>query len=242
MSIKVDSHIAEAISKFINEQGMTQSRLAEKLGVTNASLTKWRRVGNGITSQKWLKLFPLIEKYLPKERFYTDDAGKRQYSSTVETASGYYFESKYTPMMVPLANPEQLEKLNTKIESVTQFGQRMSLPTVECRPKFRGQTEILAVSIEGNEYSPILPAGTTLFICTTLLPQNEGLVVAKPTSGKSVFVGRFIWAKEGRGKPSVRLISVNGHDTLMTLAEDKVDESLSWIFPVVHYEVITYQQ
>ena len=239
MDIKVDSYISEAIDRLIEDQGITLTTLAEKTGVSSASITKWRRVGSGITSQKWQRLFALIQKYLPPERIYINDAGQPQYSSAVQRVSGYFFEPKFIPQSVPLLALDKLRDINPKIETASQLGTRLQLPTAEYRPKHPNISDVIAIEITDNFLAPVLPAGAVLFVTPNVIPKTECLVVAMGRGNdKSPVVGIFY-----RSPDRVVMIEsiVLGGGALLHANEQDVDSVFAWILPVLHYEVIAYK-
>lgn len=235
--MKVDSNIVSAIETYLSENHVGYLAFSQRLGVSPAAITKWRKVGSGITQTRWKELFPLIRKYLPKDRIYLDDAGKEQYSSNSAKQSAYFFEPKYIPMMVPAVTLEQLSEYSDVLESVTQFGARVKAPMLEYRPKHANKSGVLAVKINTNDMAPILPKGTTLFVCTGERPSDAGLVVAMPVGGKPI-IGRYTRDGErfsiqeiGTQKPSGKGISGKIKDARSTI---------TWAFPVLYYEVITF--
>jgi transcriptional regulator with XRE-family HTH domain len=240
MAIKVDSNIVSAINKLVDSQGITLTGLAERLGVSSSTLTKWRRVGCGITEGKWAKLFALIRDYLPEERIYIDDAGKPQYSSTVQRVSSYFFEPKFVPQTVPLFELRQLTELNLKIETATQFGTRTGLDMVEYRPRHALMTDVIAVIIRDDDLAPVLPNGTMLFVCTGQVPKNGGIVICWRQGAKKPLVGRYA---RNSGRVTVSsLLDFKGEDKpLVQAAEADVDEAFAWIMTVLNYEVIVFK-
>lgn len=231
--MKVDSHIVRAIDKFIADNGMSYEDFARKQGVSCASITKWRKVGNGITAKRWEKLFPLLKKYLPADRIFINDAQREQYSSVAAKQSSYVFEPKYIPLMVPVFSMKQIATYDDMLESVTQFGVRLKAKTAEYRPKHKEKSSVFAVSLTDNALAPVFPAKTTLFVCGGERAENGGLVLAL-TAGKKAILGTY-----KRQGDKFAVISADGK----TAAEGKVADAkklLTWIFPVLYYEVVTF--
>ena len=135
--MKIDSHIVAAIDKYIEDHGITYEEFAHRQGVSCAAITKWRKVGNGMTANRWTKLFPLLQKYLPQDRIFIDDAQKEQYSSAAANQSSYVFEPKYVPLMVPVFSLDQISTDDDTLESVTQLGARLKAKKAEYRPKHK---------------------------------------------------------------------------------------------------------
>ena len=80
----VDSHISEAIEKYLKANKIPAKELCKTLDISEPAFVKWRRPGKGILPRNWGVLFPLIKPYLPKSRFYIDERGEECYSSLLE--------------------------------------------------------------------------------------------------------------------------------------------------------------
>lgn len=233
--MKIDSHIVRAIDQFIDENGISYEEFARQQGVSCASITKWRKVGNGMTAKRWAKLFPVIRKYLPQDRIFIDDAQKEQYSSAAAKQSSYVFEPKYIPLMVPVFSLEQLANYDDTLESVMQLGIRLKAKQAEYRPKHKEKSSVFAVEITDNALAPVFPAKTTLFACAGERPVSGGLAVALPVGGK-VILGTYTQ----RGG-SFSVVSADGNPEAKV--KGKVSDAkklITWIFPVLYYEVVTF--
>ena len=189
--MKVDSEISRAVERYLHENELTYEEFSRRMGVSPASITKWRKVGNGITSIKWAALFPLIKKYLPEDRIFIDDSGKEQYSSATEHQSSYVFEPKYLPQMVPIFQLDSLKGFDNTLESVIQFAKKNSSGLSEYRPKHSNISGVFAVDIDDNSLAPVIPAKTRIFACTSEKPHNNGLVIANPASADVAIIGRY---------------------------------------------------
>lgn len=233
-TMKVDSHIVNAIESYLSEHQIGYVAFAEQLGVSAAAVTKWRKVGCGITQMRWRNLFTLIRKYLPKDRIYIDDAGREQYSSVAAKQSSYFFEPKYIPLMVPTFTLDQLAEYDDMLESVTQLGSRLKVSSTEYRPKHPDKSGILAVALNNDDLGPILPHGTKMFICTGERPTDDCLVIAKPVNGNPV-VGRY---SKSRDSFSIQNVC-NGGNCITGKIKD-ARNIITWVFPVLYYEVITF--
>lgn len=234
--MKVDSHIAHAIDLFIAENKISAEEFSRQLGVSNASITKWRKVGNGITQIRWDALFPLLRKYLPKDRFYIDDAGKEQYSSAAAKQSAYFFEPKYIPQMVPTFSLEQIATYDDTLESVTQFGERLKVPMSEYRPKHKDKSSIFAILLDNDALAPVFPKRTTLFVCAGERPVFGGQIVILPAGAKQPVIGQYI-----RKGAEFSVIPADGkpqHAVSGKVADAK--KLITWVFPVLYYEVVTF--
>lgn len=233
--MKIDSFIVNAQRKYISSQKITSAEFASEMGISPACVVKWSRVGNGITEQKWQQLFPKIKKYLPKDRIYIDDSGKERYQSATEHVSGYVFEPKYVPAMVPAIKLRYISEFDNVIESIAQFGKRLGANLVEYHPKHPDHAGVMAIEIDNNLYYPVFPINTTLFVCTGGASISNGcLCVAKDIAGE-VFIGHYCEMK--------RQFSVTDVLTNKPLIIGEISAArnfIQWIFPVLYYEVVTF--
>lgn len=231
--MKVDTGIVKAIEAYLEENQIGYRDFADKLGLSPAAITKWRKVGNGITPMRWRKLFPLIKPYLPKDRIYIDDAGHEQYSSNSEHQSGYVFEPKFIPIMVPTFTLKQIAKFDDTLESVMQFGTKSKAPMVEYRPKHADKNNVFALTIDDDSMFPILPKESRLFVCASERPVDGSLVAVMPVD-QEPFIGRY---SSSKGEYSITQIV--GGRSLSGKSKD-ARTAISWIFPVLYYEVVTF--
>lgn len=231
--MKIDSHIVRAIDKFITENGISYEEFARQQKVSCAAITKWRKVGNGITPARWERLFPLLKKYLPQDRIFIDDAQKEQYSSAAAHQSSYVFEPKYMPLMVPVFSMKQIAAYDDTLESVTQLGVRLKAKKAEYRPKHKEKSSVFAVSLTDNALAPVFPVKTTLFVCAGERPVDGGLALTLPV-GDGAILGTY-----KRQGDTFSVIAPDGTPAI----EGKVADAkklLTWIFPVLYYEVVTF--
>ena len=82
--MKVDAYIVNAIDQYILANKLTQAAFAKQLGISEATMVKWRRQGNGITGRRWQHLYRYIKRYLPAERIFIAGNGEEHYSSATE--------------------------------------------------------------------------------------------------------------------------------------------------------------
>lgn len=234
MIVRVDTNIVNAINEYLaSVQGEYQD-VARIVGASPAAITKWRKVGNGITESKWKKLFPIIKPFLPNERIYIDDTGCEQYSSTIANTPAYTFEPKYIPTMIPNIPFDNLSAFDNMLESMLQFGKRIGAKEVEYRPKHSDVTGVWATTIPDKRYIPVLPEDAVLYVCTSETPRVNRMVIAK-NHENNVIVARYQL--------------MNGKFALLDIVTDKpiicekiadVRKIIQWIFPVLYYEVVTF--
>ena len=234
--MKVDSHISHAIDLLIAEKKISFEELSKRLGVSNASITKWRKVGNGITTLRWNTLFPLIKKYLPKDRIYIDDAGKEQYSSASAKQSSYFFEPKYIPVMVPTFTLEQIASYDDTLESITQLGEKLKVTMSEYRPKHADKSSIFAIKLDDDRHAPVLPKKTTLFACAGERPYSGCLSIVLPYEKTTPVIGKYIRTGDSFS------VSATGSDQKHNITGKVADAKklIAWIFPILYYEVVTF--
>lgn len=232
--MRIDTNIIKAIDKYLTENKVYAMDFARMLNVSPATMTKWKKVGNGITDTKWNELFPLIQKYLPQDRIFINDAGVAQYSSAVQTESGYFFDPKYVPQMIPAFSVDMIAQYDNMLESVTQFGKRTKTPLVEYRAKHENKTGVFAVKIDADDLYPVIPAGSTLFACTSETPANGNVVILK-THSNEIIIGRY-----EQTNSTFRVLSPDGKTQKMSGRITEARSMIQWIFPVLYYEVTTF--
>ena len=234
--MKVDSHIVKAIDLLIAEEKISFEELSKRLNVSNATITKWRKVGNGITKMRWETLFPMIRKFLPRDRIYLDDASREQYSSAASKQSSYYFEPKYIPLMVPTFSLSQIASYDDTLESITQLGERLKVGMTEYRPKHKDKSSIFAIRLDDDKLAPVYPRRTTLFVCAGERPDASGLVVVLPVDQKTPIIGQYI---RNGGEFSIKPADRNPKHAISGKVAD-AKKLITWIFPVLYYEVVTF--
>ncbi len=232
--MKVDSNIVRAIEQFMTDGKLSCEDFARNAGVSNAAVTKWRKVGSGITTVRWKIVFPLLRKYLPKERIYIDDAGHEQYSSAAAKQSAYFFEPKYIPLMVPEFSLEQMSEYDDTLESITQLGSRFKAKLAEYRPKHKNKSSVFAIRLFDDKLAPVLPKYTTLFVCAGERPSSGGMAVTLPIKGKP-FVGTY-----NRKGNKFEIVPICGTQKKVSGKVQDAKNIITWTYPVLYYEVVTF--
>lgn len=229
--MRVDSHISAAIERYLRDNDMTAKELCIKLGISEPAMIKWRRPGNGIVQRNWEVLFPMIKQYLPEERMYTDERGEEQYSSLLEGTGGNpYFTPKYMPQMVPMFSFEQLENFPYIVKSIEQHSIDLDVKRIDYRPREkRTGSGVFAMKI--NFQNNVLPQNALLFASSELRPKDGCIVLFLNTAGK-LDIGAF-----SIDASRYSIVTLNGR---VEGAINSIRESISWIFPVLYYEVVTY--
>ena len=232
--MKIDTNIVKAVEKYLQDHQIGAMDLARILKVSPATMTKWRKIGNGITEAKWDILFPMIQKYLPAERIFINDAGVAQYSSAVPKESTYFFDPRYVPAMVPIFNAEQLSGYDNMLESVMQFGKHCKAKTIEYRAKHQNKQGVFALKVGNNDLAPVLPENSTLFACTSDTPVSGNMVIFK-TTDNTVRIGRY-----EQNNYNFRIMAVGGNKQIATGKISEARTIITWVFPVLFYEVVTF--
>ena len=232
--MKIDSNIIKAIDKYLTENNVYAMDFARMLNVSPATMTKWRKVGNGITDQKWNELFPLLQKYLPQDRIFINDAGVAQYSSAVPVESSYFFDPKYVPQMIPSFSEDMLAQYDNMLESVMQFGKRTKAKLIEYRAKHANKNGIFAVKVDSDDLAPVIPVGSTLFACTSETPVSGNVVVLKTTDGE-ILIGLY-----EQSNSNFRVMSPDGRTQRLSGRITEARSMIQWVFPVLYYEVVTF--
>ena len=231
--MKVDTNIVNAIESYLAENKIDYMNFAELIGVSAASVTRWRKAGSGITKMRWQSVFNLIRKYLPNNCIYIDDAGREQYLSITSKPASQVYEPKNIPIMVPTFSLEQLSEYDNLHESMTRFGTRIGAATSEYRPKLPDKSGVMIVLLTDDSLAPVLPRGTKLFVGTGERPEDGNLVIAKLASA-GLIVGRYL-----RGDDDFQINGIN-NELMIFGAVKEARNSITWIFPVLYYEVETF--
>ena len=234
MVVRVDSNIVNAIGEYLASEQSGYQDIARKVGASPAAITKWRKVGNGITEAKWEKLFPIIRPFLPKNRIYIDDTGREQYSSTIANTPAYTFEPKYIPAMIPNISFDKLCDFDNMLESIIQFGKRINSSEIEYRPKHSNVTGVFGTAIPDKRYSPILPENAVLYVCSNESPRSNRIVLAK-THDNNVMVARYQIAGY-----DFSLVDIVTEQNILSDKMLNARKIIQWIFPVLYYEVVTF--
>ena len=227
----VDSHISEAIEKYLKANKIPAKELCKTLDISEPAFVKWRRPGKGILPRNWGVLFPLIKPYLPKSRFYIDERGEECYSSLLEgTGGSSYFTPKYIPQMVPVFTFKEIESFQYIVQSIEQYAIEKSANRIEYRPRvsFTG-SGVFALNVDFE--NGIIPSGALLFASTELRPKSDGVTLFLESSG-GVNIGRFNVVD---GKYFIN----SGKETISGPILE-ISKKISWIFPVLYYEVVTF--
>ena len=229
--MRVDENIANAIEQYLIDNHSTARELCKIVGISEPAMIKWRRPGKGILQRNWILLYPLIKKYLPKERIYIDENGEEQYSSTLEGTGGNpYFHPKFIPQMVPVFSLEQLSKFNTMIMTTEQYAQKLNADRIEYRPRIQGLgSGVFALNV--NFESSLIPRGALLFASSEVRPQNNSIVLVNEVAGQ-IGLGRYTVVADK--------YSIIFDDRKIGGSIDKIREKVSSIFPVLYYEVVTF--
>lgn len=232
MSMRVDSNIVNALNAYLQKNELGYREFARKTGVSPAAITKWRKVGNGITDAKWKQIFPYIKPYLPQDRIYIDDSGTEQYSSNTEHVSAYVFEPKYIPTTVPQISLADVLEYDNLLEPPIQFGKKLKAPMVECHHKIK--QGVLSVVVDKNAFNQIFPFGANVFVCASAQPQHNNFVMVK-TVNNDLLMGRFVVNND-----DFSLVNVINGKTLLSGKIRNARNIISWAFPVLYYEAITF--
>ena len=225
--MRIDINIANAIERLLQDRHITARAFADEMEVSESTLVKWRRPGNGMTGRRWQALFPVIKKYLPQERIFVAQNGEEHYSSLNETASAgsQYFEPKYIPQMVPIFGQEDLTAYLPMVENVEQYAYDHNLPRTEYRPRLAGCGGVFAYDLP--QPCAGMPTGARLYISSEAKPKNGCMAIAVDTSGK-VAIGPY-----SSGDGIFNVAGITGR-----LAQASI--MLTLLCPVIMYEVITY--
>lgn len=226
--MKVDAYIVNAIDQYILANKLTQAAFAKQLGISEATMVKWRRQGNGITGRRWQTLYRYIKRYLPAERIYIAGNGEENYSSATEgTGVRAYFDPKYVPQMVPVLVDENLRQYQQMLQSVEQFVAGREFPRVEYRPHCKATSGIFCYVLPHTEVG--VPQGARLFVSSDEKPRSGFLVLAVTAKGKIMLANYTT---------SGNTFTLAGRENITgKLAQAR--EMLTMLATVVMYEVYT---
>lgn len=233
--MRIDTNIILALDTFAKENNLSKMKLAERLGVSGATITKWHRVGSGITNDRWdTQIFPIIKEYLPKERLFIDDAGVERYSSSAAKQSRYFFEAKYLPVKVPVFTLDEISSYDDTLDSITQYAQTTGVDTVEFRPKTPQRVpSVFALSTNDNRLTNFPFKSMVMFASAGDRPKDNSLVIVRPFNG-TAFVGEY-----KRDVLNFTITEVGGSRTVSG-AVAQAKKLINWIFPVLYTEVVTF--
>lgn len=230
--MKVDEHIAKAISDYLAEKRMLARDLCEAFSVSEGTLSNWRRVGRGINDENWGPLFSIIKPYLPASRIYIDSAGAEQYQSAFvvpdNQKSSVKINRNFAVQTVPKFTIQQISKFNFLLDSIEQLAQNEQAPRIDYHTKTPGcGIGIFAIKTKSET---AVPAGAVVFASTDLKPRDGGIVLYLSLEGR-VDIARF----------SVKgvFFELSGKEKIFGETE-KILDHVKWIFPIVHYYVVTY--
>jgi len=234
--MRIDSNIIMALDAFAKQHKLTKKQLAEHFGVSGATMTKWHRVGAGITNLRWnSQVFDALKPYLPKERIYVDDAGVERYSSQIQKQSKYFFEAKYVPVKVPVFTLDSISGYDDTLESIAQYAIGVSTEMLEYRPKGPQLTSsVFALRIENASAWTFPPAKMVIaFVSAGERPLDVGLVICRPVNGKA-FMGEY--KRDGANFTITDIATAKS----ITGAVAQAKQLISWIYPVLYMEVVTF--
>ena len=222
--MKVDQHIVRALNQYLAANHTTQKVLSKQLNVSESTMVQWQKVGRGITFNNWSKLYPLIKRYLPKDRIYISSTGEEEYSSMADAKK----QGFYVPIAVPVMKPLNLLRYNA-IVSLEQFARSESLNRTEYNPKIAGIGGIFCYELDKAGLG--IPVGARLFVSSEAKPRNGSIVLCTTFSGEIVLgvfhtTGDTFELDAGERKFTGNLV-----ETM---------RKFSGIFPVISYEVICY--
>ena len=159
--IRVDQNIINAINAHLAETNKSLAKLGEELGVTAASIVKWRRPGSGINPKFWHRLFPLIKDFLPSERIIVANNGDSVYT----TLNG---KRRDASTRIPLFTVEQLQNFPALISSVEQYAEAVGANRIQYVLRNTDAREVFAFDLP--EASGGLPAGARVFVSNASRP------------------------------------------------------------------------
>jgi hypothetical protein len=230
--MRVDANIATAITNYLTENNLSAAELCKKLGVSEPAFVKWRRPGKGITQRYWDELFPLIKTFLPPERIYIDGTGKEQYSSMLDGTGGNpYFTPKYIPQMVPVFSVQEMKEYPHIVQSIEQYAININAQRIEYRPRKQGcGSGVFAMNVDFE--NSVIPVGALLFASAEVRPVNGCVIMFSDSSGE-ISIGRYTQTAD---KYSIEY----GNDSTVCGLLSEIRAKISWIFPVLYYEVVTF--
>ena len=222
--MKVDQHIVRALNQYLAANHTTQKELSKQLNISESTMVQWQKVGRGINFANWEKLYPLIKRYLPKDRIYVSGTGDEEYSSMADAKK----QGFYVPIAVPIMKPLNLLRYNA-IVAIEQFARSENLSRTEYNPKIAGIGGIFAYELDKPGLG--IPVGARIFASSEAKPRNNSIVLCTTVSGEIVLgvfhtTGDTFELDMGDRKFSGNLV--------------EIWRKFSGIFPVISYEVICY--
>ena len=222
--MKVDSHIIRAINQYVAANNTTRRDFAAQLGVSETAMVKWNKEGKGIADENWERMFPLIKRYLPKDRFYITNSGKEEYSSLTECR-----KPLYATVFIPLLSTADLLRYDSVV-NVERFARDEGLTRVEYKPRVANVGGMFAYDLQQAFIG--VPAGATLYVSSEVKPHSDALVLAA-TVNREVVLGMYSLGAGGT------YVLNTGDRTFSGKIED-IRRIFTAFFPVIHYEVVCY--
>lgn len=233
--MKVDSNIVSAINDYLSDTKQAASDLAKKLGVTDPTIIKWRKVGNGITAPRWQKLFKLIKQYLPKDRIFINDAGKEDYQNTLEGVPDMY-TNKYIPAMIPVITMQHAVEYDSLVESFDKYAKSKSAELAEFHAKKELPKGMFAVRMQDESWMPSIPKSAIIFIAGDEFPTDGDMIMVKTQKQKTMFA---IFKTDGKSAITITPIANSkGIKDSLKFNKSEARQHIEWICPVVCYEVM----
>lgn len=194
-----------ALERYFQETGTTARELAQEVGVTESTVSRWRSGSHGAWRRHEAKLRAILGDRLPAK------PGGHAVRWENVPVLGMASAAGYDPAAEPIED-----------YAIGQADEYSTWPTEHVRPG------VFCLRVDGDSMSPEYPDGTLLLVSGTELPQPGDVAVARLGGGEVVVK---TYAREGS---VVRLTSINpqGRSYQIDLRTDP--HGLTWIYPVRH--------
>lgn len=201
----MDKSTRQAMERYFEETGTTARELAQELGVTESTVSRWRSGTQGVRAKYMVRLKDILGDRLPNKREHP------RVQWTDVPVLGMACAAEYNPLAEPIDD-----------YAVGQADQFSPWPAEHVRPG------MFCLRVDGDSMRPEYPDGTLLLVSGTELPQPGDVAVARLDGGEVVVK---TYAREGS---VVRLTSINpqGRSYQIDLRTDP--HGLTWIYPVRH--------
>lgn len=230
-NIIIDSHIVNAIKRYVEETKISQKTLAELCGVTPPAVINWRNEGSSIRENVWARLFPLIRSRLSDNLIGVDEDGHEYYMNQKDAKI-----PKCECMFVPMFTEDEIESFVPSLDTPVKYAEAIGAQNVPFVPKTTNRlfSDMFCLCVGKSLSSRMMPEGTRVFASSRMNDFQKSSCSLARIDGKTEIVTH---SKDG-DETTFRRMSDDSVVVSGTLKQ--LSEHINWIFPVLYYEVVTY--
>lgn len=168
--MKMTENIQRAIGRFLSKENKTGSWLADRIGISEGALSRWRsgKVRH-IKDENFEKLYQYIRPYLNDSNGSLYDVRAMKQVEVVK---------------LPLIGFAQAANYEASLQDVEEFAREAA--DGETAAFVGARDGDIALTIEGTSMLPWYPPGTVLMVRPGEFPQRGDVVVARLSTGEVV--------------------------------------------------------